>query len=270
MGDVHGDPVAQIKTLKGAGLVAGNGPYTWTGGKAILIATGDVIDKGSRSLPAIDNFIALEADAAAKGGRVVVTIGNHEAEFLADPENKKSRAFHDELKAAKLDPGEVAAGKTIYGAFLRARPLAVLAGDWFFSHAGNSKKRSVKRLESQFMKRFDAGDFEEIAMDALLEARKDWWDDRSELEESLAALHAKHLVYGHQPGKVPCPPERDRPAATLWTCYNGLVFLEDVAMSSAVDTTSRGGLLHIEAGAQPKVTAVYPDGSKKPIWSEKK
>lgn len=271
MGDVHGDPDAQIKTLAGAGLVAGSGPYTWAGGKATLIVTGDVIDKGSHALLAIDNFRALEADAAAKGGRVVVTMGNHEAEFIANPDGKKAKEFRKELEAAGEDPEKVGRGYGKYGEWIHGRPFAAIAGEWFFSHAGDAKGRSVKQLKDFFETRFGGGDFDAVASDDLLQARGDWWWDastgRSSLDDVLAGLSAKHLVYGHQPGDVPCPPQKDRPMETLATCYDGKVFFLDVGMSSAVDPSSHGGLLHIERGTSSKVTAVYPDTAKELIWS---
>ncbi|MGE0040384.1 MAG: metallophosphoesterase, partial [Vicinamibacterales bacterium] len=264
-GDVHGDVDAQLRTLKGAGLVAGDGPYTWAGGTATLVVTGDVIDKGSQSLPAIDLFRALETDAASKGGRVIVTSGNHEAAFLAAPDGPKARAFHAELLAAGLDPARVAAGETPYGEWLRTRPFAAVAGDWFFSHAGDAAGRSASHLGDELAARFDAGQFDAIAMDPVLEARKDWWADTgagddgvSRLDRVLAALPAAHLVYGHQPGAIPCPGDAagGRPKATLWTCYDGRVFFVDVGMSRAVDPASRGGLLYIRRGMSTTVTAI--------------
>ncbi len=277
MGDVHGDPDAQMRTLVGAHLATAGDPPVWTGGNATLIVTGDVIDKGDRSLPAIDNFVALEADAAAKGGRVVITSGNHEAEFLADPDGKKAKELRKELKNAGEKPEDVAKGKGKYGKWLRERPYAVLAGDWFFSHAGDAAgadgaARSVTQLGAWFQESFDAGRFDAISEDNLLQARKDWWWDedasRSSLDDVLAALPAKHLVYGHQPGNIPCPlnAQGGRAKETLATCYDGKVFFLDVGMSSAVDPSSTGGLLHIEMGAAPKVTAIYPSLPPRQIW----
>jgi hypothetical protein len=43
---------------------------------------------------------ALQASAAAKGGLVIVTMGNHEAEFLADPHGKSTAEFGAELVKA--------------------------------------------------------------------------------------------------------------------------------------------------------------------------
>ncbi|MFO0590135.1 MAG: metallophosphoesterase [Polyangiaceae bacterium] len=275
MGDVHGDPDAQMRTLVNAGLAAAGDPPTWTGGKATLVVTGDVIDKGDQSMVAIANFIALEKDAAAKGGRVIVTSGNHEAEFLADPSVDKADEFRKELKAAGEKPKHVARGEGVIGEWLRTRPYGVLAGDWFFSHAGDTAgddgaPRSAKALDVWFQGTFDKGQLDVIAKANLLQARKDWWSDspeKSSLDAVLAALPAKHLVYGHQPGEIPCKPDGDRPKQTLATCYDGKVFFLDVGMSKAVNPSSPGGLLHIEIGPPAKVTALVPGESPRKVWS---
>ena len=49
-----------------------------------------MIDKGSSSLEVLDFVMALQADAKKGGGTVIVTLGNHEAEFLVDPNNSKA------------------------------------------------------------------------------------------------------------------------------------------------------------------------------------
>ena len=87
--------------LGAAGLVDAN--HAWSGGARTLIITGDVIDKGDYSLPVLD-IITLTSEAELAGGRVVVTLGNHEAEFLADPENAKATPFRADL-GARLESG---------------------------------------------------------------------------------------------------------------------------------------------------------------------
>jgi hypothetical protein len=57
----------------------------WAAGKPILVVTGDMIDKWHHSLDVIALLQALQTSAAAARGQVIITMGNHEAEFLADP-----------------------------------------------------------------------------------------------------------------------------------------------------------------------------------------
>jgi hypothetical protein len=48
--------------------------------------------------------------AADQGGRLVVTVGNHEAELLVEPTNRKASAFDDELTADHVMPAGIADG----------------------------------------------------------------------------------------------------------------------------------------------------------------
>lgn len=77
VGDLHGDYEQFTAVLASAGLIDGNG--NWVGGKAHLVQTGDVLDRGPDSRPIMDLLIRLEKQAAAAGGAVHALIGNHEA-----------------------------------------------------------------------------------------------------------------------------------------------------------------------------------------------
>ncbi len=57
---------------------------------------GDLIDKGPHPVDVLRLLAALRASAHRAGGQVVITMGNHEAEFLAGP---------NEVKAHELPQG---------------------------------------------------------------------------------------------------------------------------------------------------------------------
>lgn len=275
MGDIHGDPATALKVLKAAGLVSSTSAPDWTGGAKTLVVTGDVIDKGSMALPMIDAFLHLAPQAEAAGGHLVVTLGNHEAEFLADPMNSKAAPFIAELQAKGLDPAKVAQGDSPYGQWLRTRPIAALVDGWFFSHAGNANDMSAQAIGQQFEQLFDAGSFSDsflIGTNSVLEARQ-WWagtgaSSTSVIDGDLAALPAKHVVFGHQPGSINFPddPAGTRQAGEMAMRYSGRLFLIDVGMSYAVGDSS-GALLRIVRGATTTATAVFPDGTTTPLWS---
>ncbi len=77
VGDIHGDYEQFIKVLESAELIDGDG--NWIGGKAHLVQTGDVVDRGPDSRAIMDLLMKLEKQAAAAGGGVHPLIGNHEA-----------------------------------------------------------------------------------------------------------------------------------------------------------------------------------------------
>jgi calcineurin-like phosphoesterase family protein len=75
IGDVHGAYDPFVGMLRATGLIKGE---RWAGGRARLVQTGDVLDRGPDSKKVVDLLIRLEREAAAAGGRVHVLVGNHE------------------------------------------------------------------------------------------------------------------------------------------------------------------------------------------------
>ncbi len=81
VGDVHGAHSQFVAILRAAGLI--NNRDRWIGGRAVLIQTGDVLDRGDDSRKTIELLRRLERDAARAGGQVVALAGNHEVMRLA-------------------------------------------------------------------------------------------------------------------------------------------------------------------------------------------
>ncbi len=206
LSDVHGMAQPLLHLLTGAKVIDRNG--NWAAGNTLLVVVGDSIDKGPDSLDVLDLWMRLTTQAAAVSGRVVVLLGNHEAEFLADPENdKKAAALYDELQRKHVELRELTDRKFPRARFLRSLPVAARIGKWFFCHAGLFPKLSWKNFTAQATALLKAGDYQNdffSADDSLLEA-KDWWSDdemRSELEARLEAQGMTGVVFGHQPGAL--------------------------------------------------------------------
>jgi len=77
VGDLHGDFAAWRAIAQAAGLTDGRG--RWTGGAAVLVQTGDVVDRGPDGLKIIRDLMRLQREAPRTRGRVVTLVGNHEA-----------------------------------------------------------------------------------------------------------------------------------------------------------------------------------------------
>ncbi len=165
--DIHGAGDAFESILQRAGLV--NEAGHWTGGTAVLVQTGDVMDRGPDVRALLDRLLTLESEAKRSGGRIERLLGNHEImnlvgftrdatpqifEGWADPgsDARRERAFADAARIAggSLDretwmaahpPGYIEyreafgpAGR--YGTWLRSKPAIVKIGDTIFMHAG--------------------------------------------------------------------------------------------------------------------------------------
>ena len=293
VGDVHGDYDRLVSLLVLGKVIAADPPtphkVRWRSGKAVLVCTGDLIDKGKHGLRVIALCRALQAAAARAGGRLIVTMGNHEAAFLASAgADKRTRDFVKELKKNGLEPKEVAEGRDAggVGTFLRGLPFAARVNDWFFAHAGNTHGRSLARLRADLQAGVDRKGFKAPVLldaDSLLEARLHdgarggpWWEQkgdrpgagRARLAGYVKALGVAHLVIGHQPGKVKFADAPPRPAGKLVQRFDGLLFLIDVGMSRAPDLGySTGALLHLRrdrTGGREAV--VITDRGSERIW----
>jgi hypothetical protein len=82
VGDIHGAYDRFVAILRAATLI--DARDRWIGKKAILVQTGDVVDRGPDSRKAIDLLRKLERDARGAGGRVYALLGNHELSRLVD------------------------------------------------------------------------------------------------------------------------------------------------------------------------------------------
>ena len=77
IGDLHGDANHAHAALRLCGVVAEDS-WTWTGGSATVVQTGDVVDRGNASLPLLRHLWALREQASAAGGELLLLLGNHE------------------------------------------------------------------------------------------------------------------------------------------------------------------------------------------------
>ena len=285
LSDIHGDYSAFTNLLLGAKLIAA-APATpaavkWTGGTAYLVVVGDLIDKGPDAVDVVRLAAALQVAASAAGGGVVVTMGNHEAEFLADPLNSKASGasgFDPELQSAGLTPAATAAGQNDVGAFLRNLPFAASVSGWFFAHAGKTDGRTIAKLSSDLQAGVDANGFGApvlSAVDSILEVKLNakapqWWDATGDAQALLtqwtSALGVKHLVMGHQPGGVGFADLTTRAADKMIQKYGGLLFLVDTGLSVGTDGTG-GAFLHVRSPgtASESFEEVLPSGAPKPL-----
>ncbi len=267
IGDIHGGYDRLVALLTKAGLIKADASaragFAWTGGNRLLVCTGDMINKGTQALAVLDLLMSLEAQARAAGGELIVTLGNHEVTFLANPGAKKAEEFEDELEAKKIDPLSLPQGESPYGVWLMTRAYAARVNDWFFSHSGNTSGKTLDQLSQEFRAAVEKGDWRTLLGEtSLLESEK-WWKGqggaKEYLDKSLAAVKAKHFVFGHDPGAF-------EGFGAIQQDKDGRLVLIDVGMSPAVDY-SKGALFVIDTKDHQTIAmSVDADGNKKEIW----
>ena len=150
IGDVHGAYDRFVGMLRAAGLIKGE---RWAGGRARLVQTGDVLDRGADSKKVIDLLIRLEREAAAAGGRVHALVGNHEFMRLVGDWRYVS-------------PGEFKAFQNADSADLRDRVHARNAERAAQRARAENQKFNEREYREQFFKDFPLGYFEmQLAFD---------------------------------------------------------------------------------------------------------
>lgn len=133
IGDVHGADVSFAAILKKAGLI--DEQHRWSGGKAILVQTGDVTDRGEGMRAALDLLMSLEKQASDAGGRVHALLGNHEVMNLvgemrdASPEIFATFGGEPAMREAFGPSGK-------YGRWLRSHSVVVEIDGSIFMHGG--------------------------------------------------------------------------------------------------------------------------------------
>jgi len=244
----------------------------WTGGKATLVVAGDLIDKGAESLGVIDLLRALQRRAAAKGGHVIVTLGNHEAEFFVDPNNKKATSTGDdatgidvELAARGIEPGDLASGadKAGRGRWLLDLPFGVRVKKWFFAHGGNTGGDAITALGKRLQKSIDSNGYADkdvTGKDSILEAQG-WYGkpDGDTAKTYAAALGVKHIVFGHDPGAF-------GDHGHILASKDGSLVKIDVEMGLHDKRSTTGGLLlHIKTKGNDSAEILDARGKAEPL-----
>ncbi len=265
--DVHGGYDRLVPLLAANGVIAASpaspSAAKWTGGTRVLVIAGDLFDKGPKGLEVIELLMTLEPLAAAQGGKVVTLLGNHEAEFFADPSNSKATATDGvdvELSAMGIAPQAIASGADPRGAWLLMRPVGAMVGKWFFSHAGDTHGMSVSQLESLYEAAIPKGYADPVltGTDSILESRS--WYTGSTVTNNAAALGALHIVFGHDPNALGAK-------GAIATASSNTLLRIDCGMSPDVNY-STGALLHVHVvGANDVVEQLDASGQAQALFT---
>lgn len=93
VGDVHGAYQEFVAILQKTKLI--DNRRRWAGGRAVLVQTGDLVDRGSRSRECLDLVMELERQAEKGNGRLIPLLGNHEVmDMLGDLRYVSTDDFH--------------------------------------------------------------------------------------------------------------------------------------------------------------------------------
>jgi len=209
LSDVHGSMSALTGLLSNAKLaVSSGGALKWNGAsKQLVIAVGDYMNGGPDSVAVVLALRDLQTQAKAAGSKLVVLLGNQEAELLSDPEKettpevlKSAKPFASQLGLGdKVKPKELA--KSAFGDYLRTLPVGALVGRVMFIHSGDLDEKGPYKAAEKFAAR-DHDAYASLLGDGSLIGSHNWWkkaDRLAKVKDRWAKVSVSALVIGHDP-----------------------------------------------------------------------
>ena len=134
VGDVHGSYDSFTAILRFAGIL--DEKARWAGGKAHLVQTGDLLDRGKDMRKVLDLVMRLEGEARKAGGRVHALLGNHEVmNMLGDLRYVNA----EEYEAFRTRDSEAIRERFVRAVTDRAKQRAKAAGEPFDEAAFRAK-----------------------------------------------------------------------------------------------------------------------------------
>ena len=228
IGDVHGDLEAFKRALTLAGLI--DNQDRWSGGKQVLVQTGDLLDRGDDEIEIMGFLYTLREQARSAGGDIVLLLGNHETMNARGDLRYVTPGGFEDFAAIKLpeDPGKVKAlerfpeqARGRLAAFMPGGPYAqklathkaiAVVGDSVFVHGGVLPKHvdyGIDKLNEEVSTWLrTGGEFPAImsSQDSPLWVRLYSQDEGlarnggcDVLSKTLDKIGAERMVVGHTP-----------------------------------------------------------------------
>lgn len=278
VGDIHGDADQLLGILQSAALIDAQG--TWIGGKAHLVQTGDVLDRGPDSRRAMDILMRLEVEAKKAGGAVHALIGNHETMVMvgefsyvsegeyaafrdANSEKAREELFQDHLKRRPdlnrqrweaeypLGAAEMirAFGPDgVYGKWIRGHNALVKIDGTLFLHGGISSKYAdgaVRTLNDRI--RAELADFRKLEGGVVLDMAGPLWYRGLALQDGAEAeRHVEAVLKNYGVDRIVVGHTYTEGA--VMPRFGGRVVQIDVGLSKVYDPRKRSACLEIEKG----------------------
>jgi hypothetical protein len=218
IGDVHGEYEKFLTILFDAKLV--DSFTNWIGTDTILVQTGDMIDRGPKSVESVEYIRSLQGQAIKSGGKVVRLFGNHElmllqgnyryANFQRPEELKKT--LENEVAERKVQAAWTDGKRLFSHAGVRTKLRQRLEGDTATSFDGQFIPERLHRIASAadegLIKAVTCGDYEGplFYVDETRGGKDPYggifWGDARDLAGSVNAFEMAQ-VFGHTPTREP-------------------------------------------------------------------
>ncbi|HLY12308.1 MAG TPA: metallophosphoesterase [Planctomycetota bacterium] len=282
VGDVHGDYDQFVAVLRSARLLDEKG--AWIGGKAHLVQTGDILDRGPDSRKAMDLLIRLEAEAARAGGAVHALIGNHEAMNLygdlryvsegelaafrdAASEKARDELYRDYQKSAKgvvfddvsrkawdadhplgyAEHRRAFGPEGVYGRWIRGHHAVIRIDGTLFLHGGISPKYAdwgVRTINERI--RIELADFTKLEGGVVTDDEGPLWYRGLALRGRELETHVQTVLRNFGVDRIAIGHTYTEGA--VLPRFGGRVLQIDVGLSKVYDAAGRSACIEIDRG----------------------
>lgn len=149
--DIHGQYDVFIKLLQAHHVI--DTSFNWIYGEGHLVVLGDVFDRGDKVTETLWFLFNLEKQAERNGGKVHLTLGNHEVMVMHGDIGYIHPKYRYTSGASRTEYPDLFSNETILGKWLRSKPVSISINDFVFVHGGFSKQvlekeASLKRINS--------------------------------------------------------------------------------------------------------------------------
>jgi hypothetical protein len=210
IGDLHGDLDATKRALRLAGAIDSQG--RWSGGKLVVVQTGDELDRADDDREILELFDRLAVEAAAAGGSVHALNGNHEQMNVAGDfryvTEGAMKAFAEPSTGPTVGRRHAFAPGGVYAKRLAERNTIVVVGDTAFVHGGILPEHApYVGAINEAVRLWMRGEIPRMPDLAMSQRSPVWIRDLSEgqpsdrtcqsAREALRTLGVSRLVVGH-------------------------------------------------------------------------
>ena len=282
VGDIHGDADQLVLVLRSAKLIDDKG--SWCGGKAHLVQTGDVLDRGPDSRKAMDFLMRLEIEAREAGGAVHALIGNHEAMNLygdlryvsegeiaafrdANSEKAREELYKEHQKSAKgvvfdetyrrnweaehplgyAEHRRAFGPDGVYGKWIRGHNAAIRIDGTLFLHGGISPKYAdwgVRTINERI--RIELSDFTKLEGGVATDDQGPLWYRGLALRGKELESHVRSVLKNYEVDRIAIG--HTYTDGAVIPRFGGRVLQIDVGLSKVYDAAGRCACLEIERG----------------------
>ncbi len=277
LSDFHGQYDLMIELLTNNHII--DEQKNWAFGKGHFVITGDIFDRGDKVTEILWFLYDLERQAEQAGGRIHLTLANHEVMILNGDLRYLHAKYVETAKQLNTPFEKLFSKNTILGDWLRSKPVLVKVNDMLFTHGGfhpslAMDNHSLEEINSVFkanlvkaelaQPRHGLGEYLHRTNGPIWyrgyfaqERGKDDGATSEEIDLLLKHFDVKHIIVGHTSQKQ------------IETRYQGRV----IAIDSSIKKGLYGEILLIEknnTNEESKMWRGSLTGEKLPLIMESK